>query len=246
MGLFTGCTSFALDSSTSALVNFLIAVFNRYNTKSIFKHTYFATKFPIFSDGGGGGFVSSLDIRQTMLLLCQSMPTEQTFHEHFTLCADHNCLVTRYRFEAMLKVLAKLFAYLDYSPNYAARNVMDVVAECFEQCPGIVGFNEYQFNALWQQCDVTTLFGHYSNAILLMKRMCDAAQSTIHDVECVGCGKLSFEGLRFQCQQCSKVSLCFNCFCTGYATKKHEPTHRMYEISSNVRVCDRCVETVIH
>lgn len=183
------------------------------------------------------GFVSALDIRQTMLLLCQSMAAEQMIYEHFMLCADHNCSVTRYRFEAMIKVLAKLFAYVDHSSNYAANSLTDVIAESFEQCPGILGLNDYQFNALWQQSEATILFGHYSNVILLLKRMSDAAHNTIHDVECVGCGKSSFEGLRFQCQQCSKVSLCFSCFCTGYSTRKHEPTHRLYEISSAVSLC---------
>lgn len=180
--------------------------------------------------------ISPLELHQILLLLCHTDTNEQLIFDHFALCSDHNCSVTRYRFEAMIKVWSKIFSYIDNNSNYQSKIIPELITECFEHCPGIVGLNEYQFNAMWQQQQQQpTLFQHYSNVILLTKRMFDS-EKIIHDIECVACRKCSYEGLRFQCIQCSKVSLCFNCFSMGFTTKKHEPTHRMYEICSNVSI----------
>lgn len=101
---------------------------------------------------------------------------------------------------------------------------------CF-QCPGIIGLTESQFIDLWLKQHIA--FSHYSNVLALVYRIKES-QNIVHDVECVNCKQSPISGIRFKCQQCRKLSLCFECFCTGYKTSKHEISHRMFEISTNV------------
>lgn len=95
----------------------------------------------------------------------------------------------------------------------------------------MIGLSEYQFIDLWQQQNIK--FSYYTNVLALLHRIKES-QNIVHEVECVNCKKSPIVGIRFKCQQCNKLSLCFECFCTGYKSSKHEMSHRMYEISTNV------------
>lgn len=95
----------------------------------------------------------------------------------------------------------------------------------------MIGLSEYQFIELWQKQNIK--FSHYTNVLSLIHRIKES-QTIVHDAECVNCKKSPIKGIRFKCQQCKKLSLCFECFCAGYKSSKHEMSHRMYEISTNV------------
>lgn len=109
----------------------------------------------------------------------------------------------------------------------------------FSQCPGIIGLNELQFVGLWHQQNIS--FSNYSNVLSLNYRIKES-QNIVHDTGCVSCKQSPIVGIRFKCQQCRKFTLCFECFCTGYKSPKHELSHRMYEISTNVS--EYCVLTI--
>lgn len=95
----------------------------------------------------------------------------------------------------------------------------------------MMGLNEYQFACLWQNQMIQ--FAQYANVIALIHRIKESL-NVVHDAQCVSCKQSPIVGIRFKCQQCRGVTLCFECFCTGYKTAKHEISHRMYEISKNV------------
>lgn len=99
------------------------------------------------------------------------------------------------------------------------------------QCPGMIGLDEYQFTCLWQNQNIH--FASYANILALVHRIKEA-QNILHDVHCVACKQTPIKGIRFKCQQCRNLSLCFECFCKGYTNAKHEIAHRMYEMSSVV------------
>ena len=175
--------------------------------------------------------LSLLDLKQTLLILCNNLNYQKMVLEEFALIADHNRCVTRFRFESMIKVIAKLFSYLDESVHYGSHVTSDWLQECFQKCPGLNGLNEYQFMCLWQNQSIS--FSCYSSVLGLVQRIKES-QNIIHDVNCVSCKMSPIQGIRFKCQQCRKLSLCYECFCHGYSNSKHELSHRMYEISSNV------------
>lgn len=143
--------------------------------------------------------------------------------------------------------MAKVYTYIDQTPqHYGLQLVQTVASECFQQCPGIMGLNEFQFYLLWRnqrhtgQPVTNSTFAHYANVHALIKRMADAADVIHPDVQCISCDQQPIQGLRFKCASCRKLSLCFDCFCSGFSSRKHERTHRMYEISTNVsktRIC---------
>lgn len=95
----------------------------------------------------------------------------------------------------------------------------------------MIGLTECQFVDLWQKQNIG--FSHYSNVLALVYRIKES-QNIVHEVECVNCEQSPIVGIRFKCQQCRKLSLCFECFCTGFKSSKHEISHRMFEISTNV------------
>jgi hypothetical protein len=109
------------------------------------------------------------------------------------------------------------------------------------QCPGIIGLNEYQFNCLWENQNIN--FAYYANVLALMKRIKES-QNIVHDVQCVACKVAPIQGIRFKCQHCRKISLCYECFCNGYKTSRHELSHRMYEISTNVSNIIDCLTSI--
>uniref|UniRef100_A0A182MT79 ZZ-type domain-containing protein n=1 Tax=Anopheles culicifacies TaxID=139723 RepID=A0A182MT79_9DIPT len=172
--------------------------------------------------------VSVLELRQTFLLLCDHATHAQLVWEHFRLTSDHNLCVSRHRFEAMLTVLSKVLTFLGEPDHLRASMVQQITGECFANYPGLVGLTEYQFSCLWK---LSSLFSYYANVVSLCKRLRDTEQTT-HGMLCYGC-RITIRGLRFKCQRCRHVSLCIECFTSGYSNKRHNMAHKMYEISSS-------------
>lgn len=77
-----------------------------------------------------------------MLLLCNTQHFEQFVTDEFTIACDHNRCVNRFRFESILKVISKLFSYLEENAYYRSQSINDIVHECFEQvsCPLLLLF----------------------------------------------------------------------------------------------------------
>lgn len=166
-----------------------------------------------------------------MLILCNTSQFDQFVAEEFALSCDHNRCVNRFRFETVIKVMSKFFSHLDENEYYGSHLISEIVHECFEQCPGIIGLNEFQFASLWQNQSIK--FSYFSNVLTLVKRIKES-QTVAHNVQCGSCKIQPIQGIRFKCQQCRNLSLCFECFCGGYINAKHKYSHRMYEISTNV------------
>ncbi|XP_049289558.1 uncharacterized protein LOC125767235 [Anopheles funestus] len=172
--------------------------------------------------------VSVLELRQTFLLLCDHTSHAQLVWEHFRLTSDHNLCVSRHRFEAMLTVLSKVLTFLGEPDHLRPSMVQQITGECFANYPGLVGLTEYQFSCLWK---LSSLFSYYANVVSLCKRLRDTEHTT-HGMLCYGC-RITIRGLRFKCQRCRQVSLCIECFTSGYSNKRHNMAHKMYEISSS-------------
>ncbi|XP_052900726.1 uncharacterized protein LOC128307049 [Anopheles moucheti] len=172
--------------------------------------------------------VSVLELRQTFLLLCDHTSHAQLVWEHFRLTSDHNLCVSRHRFEAMLTVLSKVLTFLGEPDHLRPSMVQQITGECFANYPGLVGLTEYQFSCLWK---LSSLFSYYGNVVSLCKRLRDTEHTT-HGMLCTGC-RNTIRGLRFKCQRCRHVSLCIECFTTGYSNKRHNMAHKMYEISGS-------------
>jgi hypothetical protein len=77
--------------------------------------------------------ISLLELKQTLLILCNTQDYNQLVNEEFALAADHNRCVSRFRFEAMLKVISKLFCYFGEGQNYGPQFIYGWVEEVFEQ-----------------------------------------------------------------------------------------------------------------
>jgi EF hand len=129
--------------------------------------------------------LSVLEAKLTFLLLCDVSTFEQAVNEHFQLVADHNQCVSRVRFESMLAVLAKICAYLDDSDQFEAKLAHRIAHICFEDIPGLVGLNEYQFGGVWRSGRCPG-FMVYANILRLVQRL-KQAQSVVHQVQCAGC-----------------------------------------------------------
>lgn len=76
--------------------------------------------------------LSLLEFKQLMLILCDTQHFGQMTTEEFYLVADHNRCVNRYRFESLIKVLSKLFVYLEENTLYRSHLVSEIIKECFE------------------------------------------------------------------------------------------------------------------
>ncbi|XP_050082420.1 dystrophin [Anopheles aquasalis] len=215
MGYFDELTTAPNPGTASALLaSFLWAVFDPRRTTPI----------------------SVLELRQTFLLLCDHPHHTQLVLEHFRLASDHNLCVSRHRFETMLGVLSKLLAYLGEPEHLRPTMVQQITAECFASYPGLVGLTEYQFSCLWK---LSSLFSYYSNVVSLCRRFRDTDGVVHSGAPCTGC-HFTIRGLRFQCQRCSGVSLCTDCFTAGYTDKRHNVSHKMYEISGDERDGPKC------
>jgi hypothetical protein len=129
--------------------------------------------------------LSLLEVKLTFLLLCDSQSFEQLVKEHNILTADHNFCVSRVRFESMVHILAKLCACLDDNEQFEAKQTNQIVYECFEELPGLVGLNEYQFSNIWRS-GVSANFTIYANILRLVRRLQDS-QENLHHITCAGC-----------------------------------------------------------
>lgn len=77
--------------------------------------------------------ISLLDFKQTMLVLCKTDNFNQLVYEEFTLAANHNRCVSRFRFQAMLEVMSRIFYYIGEIQNYGTQFINECVEEVFEQ-----------------------------------------------------------------------------------------------------------------
>lgn len=171
------------------------------------------------------------DFKMLLLLLCESSCFQSKLYEYFDLVCDHNQLLPRAKFEAMCLCFARIFSYLDKSASRFGMNwIEDTVRDSYEQLPGLCGLTQLQFFDLWSSG--TSKFSSFSNIVALIQRLHES-QFVAHPKECVGCNANPINGLRFKCQQCRKLSLCLECFSTGFSNGKHSTSHKMYEISSN-------------
>ena len=111
---------------------------------------------------------------------------------------------------------------------FERKTTQDILSESFERCQFI---SQFQFVNLWI-ADANSKFSHYTNLFVLLIRM-KKAEYVVHNVQCNDCEAFPVTGLLFKCQKCKNISLCFNCFTRGYTgNKKHNSTHRMFELSS--------------
>ncbi|XP_055389880.1 dystrobrevin alpha [Condylostylus longicornis] len=170
--------------------------------------------------------ITLMEFKETFLLLCDINSFEQIVTAYFLLMADHNRCITRFRFECLLNVLIKLLTYIEEEEGYGASNIPITLQQCFAQCPGINGLNEFQFHNLWTT--TPTRFLIYANLLALVKRIRDT-EKLIHKIPCVACQSIII-GIRFKCQSCKRLSLCMKCFAIGFSSSRHTIGHRMYEV----------------
>lgn len=176
------------------------------------------------------------DFKQLMLLLCESSCFQSKLYEYFDLVCDHNQLLPRPKFEAMCLCFVRIFSFIDTTANQFGMNWIETtVRDCYEKFPGLCGLTQLQFFELWSS--TSNNFSSFANIVALIQRLHES-QFVSHQKQCVGCGVSPIVGLRFKCQQCRQLSLCLNCFSTGFSNSKHSTSHKMYEISSNTE--NRC------
>lgn len=169
------------------------------------------------------------DFKQLMLMLCESSCFQSKLYEYFDLVCDHNQLLPRGKFEAMCLCFARIFSYVDTAAGQFGMNwIEDTVEQSYKELSGLCGLTQLQFFDLWSSS--TSKFAAFSNIVALIQRLHES-QFVSHQKECVGCQANPINGLRFKCQQCRKLSLCLECFSTGFANGKHYTSHKMYEIS---------------
>ncbi|XP_031628714.1 dystrophin-1 [Contarinia nasturtii] len=207
--LFTQSIDFHLKRCTSMLTNFFWCI---YDPKRMVP-------------------LSLLVFRQLMLILCNTQHYGQLIEEEFNLVTDPNRCVNRFRFDLIVNAISKFFSYIGESQSHGPHLIGAIIQECFEKSLGMIGLSEYQFIELWQKQNIK--FAYYTNVLALLHRIKES-QNILHDAECVNCKRSPIVGIRFKCQQCKNLSLCFECFCAGYKSSKHEMSHRMYEISTNL------------
>lgn len=68
-----------------------------------------------------------------MLILCNTQHFDQLIIDEFSIACDHNRCVNRFRFESILKVISKFFAFLEENTYYRSQTIGEIVNECFEQ-----------------------------------------------------------------------------------------------------------------
>lgn len=176
-----------------------------------------------------------MELKLAMMVLSE-LPTDNTYHaiidEHFAVAKDHNNCITRNRFEVFINIVGKMLAILGEPLYFERLVVQEIIQESFAQYPGNIGMNQYQFMNLWTSHQ-NTKFSLYTNLFLLLIRFKKSEFVLHRNSQCAGCSTFPIAGLRFKCQKCKGMSLCFKCFSTGYQTRKHTLAHRMCEFSSN-------------
>lgn len=211
-GFFIEHKSFSLENAISILCNFLWNVFDPKRQTNI----------------------TLMELKLTLLVLCE-LPPINTYHQlidaHFEIAKDHNNCITRSRYEEFINIVGKILAYVG-EPLYFDRKVVnDIVNEAFESYPGINGMSQFTFTGWWTSHD-STKFSSYTNLFLLLIRF-KKSELVVHQNQCGGCHTFPIVGMRFKCQKCKSLSLCFICFSKGFVNQRHSFAHRMFELSSN-------------
>lgn len=217
-GFYIEHKNFNLESAVSILCNLLWNVFDSKRQQNI----------------------SLMELKLAMLVLCE-LPLISTYHQlidaHFDIAKDHNNCITRSRFEEFINIFGKLLSYLG-EPLYFERPIVaGIVNEAFENYPGINGMSQFTFTNLWTSHDATK-FSNYTNLFLLLIRF-KKSELVVHQNQCGGCHDFPIVGMRFKCQKCKGLSLCFNCFSKGFVSSRHSLAHRMFELSSNEKEIGR-------
>lgn len=178
-----------------------------------------------------------MELKLALLILCE-LPPINTYHQlidaHFDTVKDHNNCITRTRFEEFIDIFGKLLSYLGEPIYFERKIVTDIVNEVFENYPGINGMSQFTFTNLWTSHESTS-FSNYTNLFLLLIRF-KKSEQVVHQNQCISCHAFPIVGMRFKCQKCKGLSLCFNCFSKGFANTRHSLAHRMFELSSNENV----------
>lgn len=174
-----------------------------------------------------------MEFKLTLLVLCDF---PQNYHEikkeHFLLVKNHNDTVSRIRLESLLTSFGKLIYYVGETLYLEANVVQEIITECYESSPGPSGLMEFQFIKLWE-LENKSKFSVYTILFVILLRM-KKSENVVHQYQCAGCQVFPIQGLRFKCQRCKNLSLCFNCFSKGFRTKKHPLSHRILELNSVV------------
>ena len=178
--------------------------------------------------------ISLMELKLALLVLCE-LPPANTYHQlidaHFDIAKDHNNCITRTRFEEFVNIFGKLLSYLGEPLYFERKVVSEIVNEVFENYPGINGMSQFTFTNLWTSHESTS-FSNYTNLFLLLIRF-KKSEQVVHHNQCSSCHTFPIVGMRFKCQKCKGLSLCFTCFSKGYVNSRHSLAHRMFELSSN-------------
>lgn len=178
--------------------------------------------------------ISLMELKLALLILCELSPIN-TYHQlieaHFEIAKDHNNCITRSRFEEFINISAKLLSYLGEPLYFERQTVNSIVNEVFENYPGINGISQFTFTCQFMSHE-NTKFSSYSNLFLLLIRF-KKSELVVHQNQCSSCHTFPILGMRFKCQKCKGLSLCFACFAKGFVNQRHSLAHRMFELSSN-------------
>ncbi|KAL7039892.1 hypothetical protein ACKWTF_000164 [Chironomus riparius] len=207
-GFYFDNKAFRLEMAVTILTNFLWNIFDSKRMQNI----------------------SLMEFKLTMLVLCDLEPLNtfnQIIDAHFEMAKDFNHCITKPRFEEFINIFGKILSYLGEPLYFDQKVISDILAEAFLNSPGINGICQYNFYSLW-----TDKLSKYTIIFLLLIRF-KKSESIIHQNECAGCKKFPITGLRYKCQKCKGMSLCFKCFSKGFTNKRHSFGHRFYELTSN-------------
>uniref|UniRef100_A0A1B0CB43 ZZ-type domain-containing protein n=2 Tax=Lutzomyia longipalpis TaxID=7200 RepID=A0A1B0CB43_LUTLO len=213
---FTNEQNFDVEEATGLLANFLWNVFDPNRCRSL----------------------SGLELREALLLLCETNSFEDFIKQHFILSSDHNRCVPHHKFKSLLIVLTKILNYIDREICCDDKTISAIIQESFTsaECPGIAGLNEYQFYKIWATEDIQ--FYHYVELLAIMRRI-ESYKNFQHLYKCSSCLMQEIVGLRFKCHQCVRFHLCLECFAKDFQNKKHISTHRMSEVEADEKISRR-------
>lgn len=212
-GLFIDDKTFSISKAISILTNFIWNVFDPKRMHNI----------------------TMMELKLTFLIICELEPAnsyQYIMDAHFNIVKDHNCCITKPRFEEFVNIFGKILSYLGEPIYFEPKVVADILKEAFVNSPGFNGISQDDFYTLWQSHQ-DSKFSAYTNIFLLLIRF-KKSEAIIHQNDCAGCKKFPIIGLRYKCQKC-KISLCFDCFSKGYTSARHSLGHRFYELST----CER-------
>ncbi|XP_055713853.1 dystrobrevin beta [Phlebotomus papatasi] len=207
---------FDVEEATGLLANFLWNIFDPNRCRSL----------------------SGLELREALLLLCDTNSFEDFIKHHFILSSDHNRCVPHHKFKSLLMVLTRILNYIDREICCDDKTISAIVQESFSaaECPGIAGLNEYQFYKIWTTDDIQ--FHHYVDLLATMRRI-EAFNNFVHPYKCSSCLSQEITGLRFKCHRCVRFQLCLECFLKDFQNKRHQPVHKMSEAEAEEKMSKR-------